>query len=238
MPHAPICIAIAGAVENGKIISLPNIKNGNARGFAKRLRKLLRSKVFIENDVKCAALAESEFGKARGASLALLVWPGSGIGGAIISNGKIIRGAHNSAGEFGHVKIDFSKNARKCGCGARGCFEAYCGGRGIENAYFEKFKKRKSAKEIFSSSKSSDVKFAKSAAHLFGFSLASLANAFNPDIIIVGGSLSNAYLGRYKKAVLSSFKQNAKPPAGKGKIVKSALPNAVLLGAGLLPPIS
>ncbi len=229
-----IGIGIPGFVQNGIVSGLPNLGFSGPLPLAKILAKASGANVFVENDVKCAALAEIKYGLAKGKSSAILAWPGSGIGGALIIDGRIISGASHSAGEFGHMKINSGINARKCGCGARGCFEAYAGGRGIEKAYAAKFKIKKSAKEIFTSNNKKDSTFAKDAAYLFGVGLASLANALNPEIIIVGGSLSHAYLGKYKKTVLSSFAENAIPPAVRTKIVKSRLSNAALLGAGMM----
>lgn len=236
-------IGICGSVDGGIIQIAPNMGAGEKFGAQDFARKVFKCRVCVENDVKCAALAEIKYGLAntggkRGAqksknNLALLVWSGSGIGGAIVQNGKLLRGANNSAGEFGHMKIAFGKDARKCGCGSSGCFEAYCGGFGAEKAYFAKFGQRKSAKEIFVSNLPADIKFAKEAAHLFGIGLASVANALNPGLIILGGSLSKSYLGKYRQTVLSSFKSNAKPPAQNAKLVKSRLGHAVLLGASL-----
>lgn len=234
MDYPRVCIALAGSVENGIVLRMPNLSSPphfNAKKFSE---KLFHTQVFIENDVKCAALAEMKYGAAKNKTNTILAWPGSGIGGAILTDGKLLRGAHNCAGEFGHMKIEFGKGARKCGCGKRGCFETYCGGRGVEKAYFAATGKRKSAKEIFSSANNADIAFANDAAHLFGVGLAKIANKLKPELIIVGGSLSNAYLGRYKKIALASFKSNTKPPADSAKIMKSHLENAVLLGAALI----
>ena len=191
---------------------------------------------FVENDVKCAALAEMKYGLARGEGKkpTLLVWPGSGIGGATIVKGRLHPGSSAFSSEFGHMKIAYGKNARKCGCGKKGCFEAYCGGKGIEKAYFAAFGKRKSAKEIFSSASSADNSYAKDAAHLFGLGLAKIANKLKPSLFVVGGSLSKAYLGKCRQAVLASFAARASPEARKARMLKSRLAHAVLLGANLI----
>lgn len=227
-------VAVAGFVFGGKISSLPNKPKWRNIGVARLASEIFSCPALFENDVKCAALAEAKYGGAKGKNLAVLVYPGSGIGGALISDGKVIRGAKNACGEFGHMKIDFSANARKCGCGARGCFEAYSGGRGIEKAYFAKYGMKKSAKEIFTSKSNSDIAFAKNASYLFGLGLANISNALNPDAIILGGSLSNAYFGKYRRETLLSFKKNSILPSRGAKIILSRLPNPPLLGAALL----
>ncbi|HEV7757272.1 MAG TPA: ROK family glucokinase [Mycobacteriales bacterium] len=85
--------------------------------------------VVVENDGNTAAWAEYRFGAARGVSEVLLITVGTGIGGGIIADGKLFRGAYGVAGEFGHVR--FVPGGLPCGCGRRGCFEQYCSGRAL-----------------------------------------------------------------------------------------------------------
>ncbi|MCW2566870.1 MAG: glucokinase [Mycobacterium sp.] len=85
--------------------------------------------VVVENDGNTAAWAEYRFGAARGVPEVLLITVGTGIGGGIITGGKLFRGAYGVAAEFGHVR--FVPDGLPCGCGRRGCFEQYCSGRAL-----------------------------------------------------------------------------------------------------------
>jgi glucokinase len=85
--------------------------------------------VVVENDANAAAWAEYRFGAARGESEVLLITIGTGIGGGIVSGGRLFRGAYGVAAEFGHVRV--IPDGLPCGCGRRGCFEQYCSGRAL-----------------------------------------------------------------------------------------------------------
>jgi glucokinase len=85
--------------------------------------------VVVENDANAAAWAEYRFGAARGVCDVLLITVGTGIGGGIVANGELFRGAHGVAGEYGHVRV--VPDGLPCGCGRRGCFEQYCSGKAL-----------------------------------------------------------------------------------------------------------
>jgi glucokinase len=85
--------------------------------------------VVVENDGNAAAWAEYRFGAARGITEFLLITVGTGIGGGIVSDGRLFRGAYGVAAEFGHVRV--IPDGLPCGCGRRGCFEQYCSGRAL-----------------------------------------------------------------------------------------------------------
>ncbi len=82
--------------------------------------------VVLENDANCAAVAEREHGAAHGVASFLLVTIGTGIGGAIVHDGRVLRGAQGMAGEFGHMRVQ--TYGRPCECGLTGCWEQYCSG--------------------------------------------------------------------------------------------------------------
>ena len=97
-----------------------------------RLEERIGAPVVLDNDANCAAHAELVAGALRGVSSALLVTVGTGIGGAVVLDGRVVRGANGMAGEFGHVQVVPGRAG--CECGLRGCWEQYCSGRALERS--------------------------------------------------------------------------------------------------------
>ena len=89
----------------------------------------LRRPLWVGNDADAAAWAEYRYGAARGADLALMVTLGTGIGGGIVLDGRLQRGAHGVAGEWGHMRV--VPDGRRCACGNRGCWEQYASGNAL-----------------------------------------------------------------------------------------------------------
>ena len=87
--------------------------------------------VRMTNDANAAALGEQAYGAARGMKDFIMLTLGTGVGAGIVTNGKMIYGHDGFAGELGHVNMDRSEKARQCGCGLRGCLEAYCSATGM-----------------------------------------------------------------------------------------------------------
>ena len=117
---------------------------------------------------------------------------GTGCGGGIVHQGKVIRGLQSIAGEFGHITIDPAGPA--CYCGKRGCVETYISGGGLENRYVDFTGQRKSLKEIINEYKQGEEKarefigiFFKN----FGIALSNLINILDPDAVVIGGGVSN-----------------------------------------------
>lgn len=115
-------------LEKGLIIRSPNMPWRNV-ALRDDLARELKLPVFFDNDANAGMLAEWEFGAAKGAKNALYVTLSTGIGGGVITEGKILHGANGNAGEIGHVILDV--NGPKCGCGLSGCWEAFCGGLNV-----------------------------------------------------------------------------------------------------------
>ncbi|PIT84928.1 hypothetical protein COU37_00190 [Candidatus Micrarchaeota archaeon CG10_big_fil_rev_8_21_14_0_10_45_29] len=243
-------VCLPGFVQKEKASLLPNICGVKNIDVKAELGKAGGAKIFVENDAKCAALALwRKRGMKKDDDFAL-VMPGSGIGGAIVRGGRLVRGSGNCAGEFGHMKfLYFGGGANKISAGVAGSknffeWEQICGGKGIEKKFDSvvrrnganksKILRKKSAKEIFESKSALEKKVAGEAAEFFGVGMANIANALNPKEIIVAGSLSNAYMGKHKKQVMRTFSQNAIEPAKKVRITKCSLKNPSLAGALLL----
>ncbi len=129
-----IGLSIAGQVDykNGILVNAPNmpVKNFN---FHKFFMENYNKPSYIDNDVNCAAIAESSIFPLN--SSQLFIFLGTGIGGAAILNGKLLRGQNNLAMEIGH--LTYKENTLQCGCGKKGCYEAYAGAKNLIRIYKE-----------------------------------------------------------------------------------------------------
>lgn len=144
----------------------------------------------IANDANCFALAEALHGAGRGYACVFGVIVGTGCGGGIVIDGRVRTGPHALAGEWGHSVLDPGGPA--CYCGARGCVETFISGGGLENRFQAAAGRRLAAHEIAARIddpacvRAMDDYFA-----LFGRALANLVNVLDPDVVVLGGGLSN-----------------------------------------------
>jgi len=127
-------IACAGLVHasSRKLLFSPNLNWRNVP-LADIAEKVFRAHARIENDVNAAALGEHRFGAGKGTKNLIAIFVGTGIGGGIVSEGRLIRGAHGISAEIGHMILRPGGNL--CACGRRGCFESYAGGKYIVNNF-------------------------------------------------------------------------------------------------------
>ncbi|HLL53284.1 MAG TPA: ROK family protein [Myxococcaceae bacterium] len=122
-------VGVAGQLgPNGRVIVGPNLGWRDVP-FGQLLAGRLGRPVRVVNDLAAASWGEFNAGAGRGAQDILVVFVGSGVGSSLISNGRFVRGAAGVAGEFGHIKV--VPGGRLCGCGERGCLEAYAGGHNL-----------------------------------------------------------------------------------------------------------
>ncbi|MDP9069813.1 MAG: ROK family protein [Actinomycetota bacterium] len=163
------------------------------------------SRVRIENDASCAGWAEREAGAARGADHAVLVTLGTGIGGGIIVDGDLLRGAHGFAAEVGHMVVD--PDGPPCPCGRRGCWERFASGSGLRRLAGEVAQGRPESRMVELAGGDAEnvrgehvttaagegdeaaLEVMSRFAWWLALGLANLANVFDPDVIVVGGGL-------------------------------------------------
>ena len=178
-------------------------------------KHLAISRVYLANDANAAALGESLAGAARGSKSSIMVTLGTGVGGGIIIDGKIFSGGLNdAAGELGHMVINVG--GRQCSCGRRGCWEAYCSATALTDITRAKMKELKikgipsllfdcadregkvSARTAFNAKVRGD-KYGEELVNDYIFNLAvgitNLINAFQPEIVCIGGGVSNEKSG-------------------------------------------
>lgn len=179
-----------GVVKNSNTTCL------NGMPLGKDLEEVLGMAVSVENDANCFALAETLMGAGRdemgrSARTAFGIILGTGVGGGIVCDGKIIRGAHGIAGEWGHNPI--LGESSPCYCGRRGCVETVISGPALEAFYQSSSGRRLSLREIAAAS-GRDQAARRTIDRLvtsFGRALAAVVNILDPDLVIIGGGVGN-----------------------------------------------
>ncbi len=126
-----IGVSAAGFVSSDRktMLATPNIADWNGVNLDYELTDLIGLPVIIENDANAAAWGEAKFGAGRNQAHMMMLTVGTGIGGGIVVNGALYRGAFGIAAEFGHIRV--VPDGHLCGCGARGCFEQYASGNAL-----------------------------------------------------------------------------------------------------------
>ena len=126
-----IGVSAAGFVSSDRktMLASPNIADWNGVNLDDELTSLIGLPVIIENDANAAAWGEAKFGAGKAHDHMMMLTVGTGIGGGIVVNGELYRGAFGIAAEFGHVRV--VPEGHLCGCGARGCFEQYASGKAL-----------------------------------------------------------------------------------------------------------
>ncbi len=183
---------------------LPKLKNVPLRDI---IEKGLGKKTFLINDANAAALGELYFGAGQGARNFVYVTISTGIGGGIIIDGKIYTGALGTAGEIGHMTID--DTGPLCNCGNRGCWEQLASGTALARETRERIKngaetsildyaggsiEKVTAEVIHRAAQAGDTlarELISQTGYYLGVGLANLINIFNPEVIVIGGGLSN-----------------------------------------------
>lgn len=202
-----IGIGIPGPAVNKRVIKMfANFPWPKNLDLAREFEQYLGKPVYIENDVNVITLGEVWVGAAKGYDEVLGMAIGTGIGGAVISNGKIVPGKIGAAGEVGHIKL--YPNGKLCGCGQKGCFEAYASATGIireansrlmvnkNNLLYEMTKDRElEAKDVFDAAKQGDkfsIDIVDDIAELISYGLGNILNILDPQIVVIGGGVALA----------------------------------------------
>jgi|TARA_B100001750_G_scaffold241613_1_gene253412 fructokinase len=171
------------------------IKNSNTqcligKDLKSDLQHILNQEISIENDANCFALAESQLGAAQNYGMIFGVIMGTGVGGGLVINDKIHTGRTNIAGEWGHHCI--RPDGNDCYCGKNGCVETYISGPALEKKWNALTSDTLSLSEIVKNSKNNAYGIWKREfLENFGISLANVIDILDPDVIVLGGGLSN-----------------------------------------------
>ncbi len=199
----PVALAISapGPLDpfRGVLLDPPNL-NRSLWDFplADRIGEQVGLPAVIERDTQVAVLAEGDFGAARGLTDFVYITVSTGVGGGVISGGRLMRGPDGLAGELGHLTVDL--NGPLCGCGARGHLEAITSGTGIARAAVEaglvaargqKIEARDVA-ELEDAGNEAAAEIMDRARKAFAAAAVSIVDVFNPQRIIVGGGIAAA----------------------------------------------
>ncbi len=176
----------SGRLRNSNTVCL------NGYPLKEAIEDELQQAITLENDANCFALAEALMGAGRGFQCVFGVIIGTGCGGGIVMDGRIRTGPQGLAGEWGHMVID--PNGPPCYCGARGCVETFISGSGLQSRHRERTGQSLDAEAIFAGADAAcDVSRREWLDH-FGQAVANLMAVLDPDVVVLGGGLSNQHL--------------------------------------------
>jgi fructokinase len=184
-------VGMPGALSNvNGLVKNANSTWLNGRPLQQDLERVVERKIRLENDANCFALSEAMDGAGKGARVVFGVILGTGVGGGIAIDGKIIAGINAIAGEWGHNPLPLPGPADLplpgCYCGRAGCVETYLSGPGLSRDHEARTGKRLAPEEIVRDSESMN-RYAERLAR----SLATVINVLDPDVIVLGGGMSN-----------------------------------------------
>ena len=195
MPESNENISIGVCTPGALSLDSGLIKNSNTqcligKDLQNDLKNILHHDISIENDANCFALAEANLGAGKDSNLVFGVIMGTGVGGGITINGKIHHGRNNIAGEWGHHCLHNDGN--RCYCGNSGCVETYISGPSLEQNWSQLSGLNQSLPEILQNFDNQHFQnWKKSFIDNFALSLSNVIDILDPDMIILGGGLSN-----------------------------------------------
>ena len=184
----------------------------------------------MENDANCFAMAEAILGSGVGYSMVFGVIMGTGVGGGIVIDGEIHHGRTNIAGEWGHHMLHH--NGNQCYCGRSGCVETYISGPALEKRWTDITGREEPLSEIIDNS-GLNLQWKQEFLDNFGISLANVIDILDPDVIVLGGGLSNIdflYSEGQKSVYCNVFSDIVDTPIIRNKLGDSA----GVFGAALL----
>lgn len=246
-----VCVPGPLDAERAVVAVAPNLGWHDLPAANELQRRLPGLRVFLENDVRAAALSEHVLGAGKGLPSLIAVFIGSGVGGGVVVNGRLYHGAHGSAGEIGHVVV--SAGGDVCPCGQRGCVEAYAARDGI--ARYVQRAAADGRATVLSEMLSGDLAAltsrdlaqaiaagdrvardaAQQSARYVGLAVGGLVNVLDPAIVVIGGGITEAAGDEYVEWVAQGARPQILSNRARGlPIARSQLgDDAGLLGAAL-----
>lgn len=187
--------------QTGMLIDPPNLSGLHHTALRQMLSERLNLPVSLEHDAKAAALGEFYYGAGRGERSMVYIVVGTGVGAAIVIDGQLYRGAHNSAGEVGHVTLD--RQGELCSCGSRGCVETYASGpwlacryrRAIEREGQGPCQQPGTGEMVARLAEQGDIlamQIMTQAGEALGVAIASMAMILDIGLYVVGGSVAKS----------------------------------------------
>jgi len=195
--EAPECVRIGIGTPGSISRRDGTLKNSNTtclngRRLVEDLRGRLGIDLVIENDANCFALAEAVAGAGAGEAVVFGVILGTGVGGGIVHRGELLRGPQNLSGEWGHHSMD--PHGPRCYCGQRGCVESLISGPAVVRQYVEAGGTAKEMQDVLAAYRTREplaLDIFERFIDRFGRGLANVVDILDPDVIVLGGGLSN-----------------------------------------------
>jgi fructokinase len=170
----------------------------NGRRFREDLQRVLERDVRLANDANCLALSEAADGAAADAECSFAVIIGTGCGGGVVAGGRLIEGANGIGGEWGHISLPWPRSDEvpgpACWCGQHGCLETWLSGTGLARDFAAGSGRALTGQEIVTAARAGDGDAAAALgrhADRLGRALAMVCNLLDPEVIVLGGGLSN-----------------------------------------------
>ncbi|MDO5119097.1 MAG: ROK family protein [Coriobacteriales bacterium] len=232
-----IGLDVPGPVDDdGKVGMLANIELDPDGLKAAILRSFPRANLAFVNDANAAALGELWQGTAKGANSFVLVAIGTGVGGGVVANGKLISGAFGAGGEIGHITVNRDETDA-CGCGRKGCLEQYASAKGIVNSYLAICEELGTEPvhldgptdtlSIFNAHRAGD-KAAKKAINkmvdYLGYALAQISLVVDPQVYLIGGGVGGGF-NLYSEDLRTAYRSYCLAPSASTRILPASLGN-------------
>lgn len=231
-------VAIPGECDaTGRCYRLPNVPGFEGVPIAADLSRRLGCPVGVENDATTAALGESLFGHGREHASFVVVTLGTGIGGGVVLDRRVRRGAHGFGGELGHVPIDRSPSAPRCACGQRGCVEAFAGTRALLGRFRELGGEADEILGISEAARGGDARARQVFEEMgdaLGWMLTAVQNTLDLDAIVFAGGVARSF-DLIEPSVRRTLRGRAyAEPLGEVPLLVSSLGDAGIVGAAHL----
>ncbi len=193
-----IGIGIPGAISPATgLLRNSNTVCMNGRPFLSDVETLLQRRIRVDNDANCFTLSEALGGAARNYGIVFGVIIGTGTGGGLVIDGKLVNGPHSISGEWGHNPLPWQANedgSPDCYCGKTACIETFLSGPGFTQGFQSRFGRMLSSEEIIAAADASDTECRKmidTYHDQMARALAHVINIIDPHAIVVGGGMSN-----------------------------------------------
>lgn len=243
----PLAFGLAMATlvnsREGKSLSSPNLPELNGLSVADAVSEQVGLKVLLENDATAAAIGEHWLGSSKDVDNSIFVTLGTGVGGGLILDGRVYRGADGTAGEIGHINVE--REGHPCGCGSRGCVEQYASATAISRIASELSrndptsalagKSGLSSKDVYDAAKAGDpvgIETFRIMGMYLGIALAGLVDVLNPELIAIGGGAAGAWDLFIDPVRVEIAERAFGPPAKRVRLIRASLgDSAGILGA-------
>ena len=185
-------VGMAGLITiDGRVTVSPNLVGVDGADIGSGLSEMLGLDVFLDNEVNCAARWELASGAARGVRNGVMVALGTGIGGAFMLDGRVLRGSSGLAGEPGHMIVE--ADGRHCACGRRGCWEMYASGSALARIAAERLGTEVSGPAVTAAARRGDaaaLDVLEEFSYWLALGISNLCILTDPEMVVIGGGLS------------------------------------------------